>query len=110
MKTILIDFDGVIHSYVSGWKGIDIIPDPPIENVKEMIDELRENYVVTIFSSRCLEEKGIEAMKAWLNHYKIKVDGFTATKIPAMVLIDDRVVRFEGDCYKTLKEVKRLYE
>ena len=28
-KPILcLDFDGVIHSYISGWKGADVIPDP----------------------------------------------------------------------------------
>jgi hypothetical protein len=31
-KPILcLDFDGVIHSYSSGWKGADVIPDPPVE-------------------------------------------------------------------------------
>lgn len=30
-KPILcLDFDGVIHSYSSGWKGADVIPDPPV--------------------------------------------------------------------------------
>ena len=29
-KPILcLDFDGVVHSYTSGWKGADVIPDPP---------------------------------------------------------------------------------
>ena len=38
MKTILLDFDGVIHSYTSGWKGAGVIPDPPVPGA---IDFLR---------------------------------------------------------------------
>ena len=41
-KIVVMDFDGVIHSYKSGWKGVTEIPDPPVEGVKEFIEELRK--------------------------------------------------------------------
>ena len=43
--TIVFDFDGVIHSYTSGWKGENVIPDPPVPGIKEVIDDLKsEGY------------------------------------------------------------------
>ena len=44
--TVCFDFDGVIHSYTSGWKGDDVIPDPPVEGIKEVIDKLRADVNV----------------------------------------------------------------
>ena len=40
-NTVLFDFDGVINSYKSGWEGYGIISDPPVEGIKEAIDEIR---------------------------------------------------------------------
>ena len=37
-KPILcLDFDGVIHSYTSGWKGARIILDPPVPGALDFI-------------------------------------------------------------------------
>ena len=36
---ICLDFDGVIHSYTSGWKGAAVIPDPPVPGALEFIVE-----------------------------------------------------------------------
>ena len=40
IPTVSFDFDGVIHSYRSGWKGAAVIPDPPVEGIKEVIEQL----------------------------------------------------------------------
>ena len=29
-KTILADFDGVLHEYIKPWQGADVIPDGPV--------------------------------------------------------------------------------
>lgn len=104
-QTIIIDFDGVIHSYHSGWKGAAVIPDPPTDGAKEAIVKLREQYVVVVVSSRCHQDGGIEAIKAWLDKYDIVVDSVSNDKPPHIVTVDDRAFRFEGDWDAVIKGI-----
>jgi hypothetical protein len=127
--TLLLDFDGVIHSYVSGWQGVDTIPDPPVvvktvmpkrkgspEAVSEYssIDWLRdlvrsEKFYVAIYSSRSKELAGINAMDDWLvangleDKYIEEIE-FPTQKPAAFLTIDDRAVKFEGT-FMTAKEI-----
>ena len=96
-QTIVFDFDGVIHSYVSGWQGVDIISDKPVDGIKDVIDSLRsKGYEVVIVSTRTATTEGANAIKAWLNRYDITVDNILATKPPALVYVDDRAITFDG--------------
>lgn len=101
MKTICFDFDGVIHSYTSGWKGVDKIPDPPIE-IEKMKKELLQlkcfGYRLVIFSSRCSDQNGIEAIIMWLSYWNLLdyFDDICESKPPAMVYVDDRALTFDG--------------
>jgi len=97
-KTIVFDFDGVIHSYKSGWQGIDNIPDEPVDGIKNVIDELRnKDYEVVIVSTRSADTKGRIAMEKWLGKYNIEVDRISDVKPPAIVYIDDRAITFDGN-------------
>ena len=51
-KTLCLDFDGVVHSYTSGWKGALTIPDPPVAGALRFIIEADQHFKVAIFSSR----------------------------------------------------------
>lgn len=107
-KPILcLDFDGVIHSYTSGWKGARNIPDPPMPGALNFIAEaIEEGWDVVIHSSRARYFGGISAMRAWLReHAGLGWDTmgpslcdvrFVRWKPPAVVTIDDRAMRFEG--------------
>ena len=57
--TVAFDFDGVIHSYKSGWKGEAEVPDPPVPGIREAIAHIRlAGYRVIVVSSRCRSEEG----------------------------------------------------
>jgi hypothetical protein len=117
-KPILcLDFDGVIHSYESGWKGADIIPDPPVAGAADFIVEAQEYFTVAIYSSRSGQDGGIEAMRRYVHKLILEADhdgsAFDAItwpteKPPALVTLDDRALTFEGTwpSMHTLKSFK----
>lgn len=104
-KPILcLDFDGVIHSYTSGWKGAAVIPDPPVPGTFDFIRRAQEHWTIAIFSSRSLQEGGLEAMKDYvaLNSeigFRDPIVGleWPLEKPPAMLTIDDRALTFTGN-------------
>ena len=97
-QTVVFDFDGVIHSYTSGWKGPDIIPDPPVPGIKEAIAEIRAaGYEVVVVSTRCATVQGQGSVRAWLLDKGIDVDRVCMEKPPAIVYIDDRAICFDGN-------------
>ena len=98
-KTVVFDFDGVIHSYASGWQGIDVIPDEPVQGIKEALEEIHNaGYKVVIVSTRCTDFVGEEAIIKWLIKHGLicYVDKVCKEKPPAIVYIDDRAICFDG--------------
>lgn len=127
---ICIDFDGVIHSYLSGWQGADIIPDPVVPLAIPTLWNYVEHFDVAIFSARSGIKGGIEAMKAyidkqeknWLQYSIMKSDKeieqhkpliskleFPVSKPAAVLYIDDRGFRFEGK-FPTVDKILSLTE
>ena len=122
-KPILcLDFDGVIHSYSSGWKGADIIPDPPVPGAMRFIWDATEHFRVAIFSSRSNQRGGLRAMRSWLtSHFtdhwmadrtqcddKLAEIEWPQEKPAAFITIDDRALTFDGTwpAIEALKEFK----
>ena len=107
-QTVIFDFDGVINSYTSGWQGADVIPDSPVPGIKDAIIEIRKHYRVVVVSSRCYQPGGIEAITAWLEKYTIRVDDITDEKPPAVVIIDDRAITFDGKTEGLLEKIRKF--
>lgn len=64
--TLSLDFDGVFHSYKSGWKGARNIPDPPVPGAVEFLDKAVNHFSVAVFSSRSRYWGGRRAMKKYI--------------------------------------------
>jgi len=114
MKPILcLDFDGVCHSYTSGWKGATIIPDPPVDGMWEFLAEAFKEFQICIFSSRSNFPRGEEAMFEWFKQYARDPDEFLIAarlefpteKPAALITIDDRAYCFNG-IWPDVKELR----
>lgn len=107
METVVFDFDGVVHSYDSGWKGIDVILDGPVPGIREAINDIRAaGYLVVIVSTRCADRAGKDAIIRWLAYNRIAVDDVRAEKPPAKVYIDDRAICFDGNPTTLLDQIR----
>lgn len=109
-KPILcLDFDGVVHSYTSGWKGAAVIPDPPVPGAIAFMLSALHVFDVAIFSSRSHEPGGIGAMRDWLRLHagydwhsipggtpRLQEVRFPDHKPAAFLSIDDRALTFDG--------------
>lgn len=103
MKTIAVDFDGVIHAYSLGWQDGRIY-DEPVPGAFSAIEQLLHDYAVIIFTTRSpiqvadwLSGHGFPVTvcnpdsEFWNDQTQILV---TNRKYPAFAYIDDRGIRF----------------
>lgn len=94
-KPILcLDFDGVLHSYTSGWKGARVIPDPPVPGALEFLVGALDHFEVCILSSRSHQWGGRRAMKRWLRERLVALGCGHAEAIPAWM--EARIFRTVG--------------
>ena len=114
---ICLDFDGVIHSYGSGWKGAAVIPDPPVLGAMQFLRALFEDgrFTTAIHSSRSKSLRGRWAMQRYIRRELIEEFGhqigpcmdplyieiLDAIRWPwfkpaAFLTIDDRALTFRG--------------
>lgn len=109
--TLCLDFDGVIHSYISGWKGASCIPDPPVPGAIKFIEDAQlAGWSVCIYSSRSKYIHGRRAMKRYVESHIIEYFGVDCVaaddcfisigwpwfKPNAFITIDDRAYLFDG--------------
>lgn len=119
-----LDFDGVCHSYTSGWKGATVIPDLPVDGLFEFLVMIEPYFDAQVFSSRSHQEGGVEAMHDWFDkmwadwcmtiqtregqRFSVSAPvSFPSVKPAAFIGLDDRVLTFMGK-WPTLQELREF--
>lgn len=106
VPTVVFDFDGVIHSYKSGWQGATVIPDEPVPGIAEAIAAVRmAGFRAVVVSTRCATMEGIVAVEDYLEKNGITVDGVQMEKPPAICYVDDRAICFDGDAASLVRKI-----
>lgn len=124
--TIAVDFDGVIHQYVSSWEAPWVITDPPMPGAFEWLAAMVAKFRVVINSSRFTPQyvqhgkvinpqaRALAALAAWFDAHGLPAhvrDQLVVWSQPgkpaALVYIDDRAFRFEG-AFPTAAEIHKL--
>lgn len=105
MKTIAVDFDGVIHGNDLGFNG-GKVEDAPIKGVKWALKTLHGmGYKLIVFSCKARTDRpivngasGITLIKRWLIDWGLwgYISDVTAVKPPCILLIDDNAYRFDN--------------
>ncbi len=106
--TIAIDFDGVLHSYASGWTG-EWPEDPPNLGAAAFVESLiEEGYRVVVHTARANREEGIRMVAAWLREWRFPPLEVTAMKPRALAYVDDRAVRHQDDFAETRQRLEEV--
>lgn len=106
LPVIAVDFDGVVHSYVSGCTG-PVPVDPPVIGARDALATIRAlGFEVHVFSCRALTTEGRDGIRGWLALHDIAVDKITGFKPHASVYIDDRGYRFSGSWDEAVEFVR----
>lgn len=116
--TVAVDFDGVIHSYESPWVAAHVIPDAPVPGAIEWLFRTIQQFDVAILTTRGKTWRGRWAVRRWLKRHAgeglwyespvargLEDVTVTATKIAALIYLDDRAVRFDGANYPDAQAV-----
>lgn len=110
-KIILVDFDGVINSYKSGFDLYNI-PDAPLLGAFDFLEWAVQHYDVRIFSARCNDEFAVNIMINWFIRHGAKKEWlhqitFEPGKPSCHAIIDDRAMRFMGS-FKSMSDLLKI--
>jgi len=114
LKTIAIDFDGVLHTYDKGYFDGTCYGNP-VPGAIEAIREISKEFKIIIYSAKAKPDrplvngkKGTALVEEWLKKYEIFdcISSITSEKPRAILYIDDNAYRFDN-WHNTLSFIKK---
>lgn len=107
-RTVALDFDGVIHKYSEGFKGLENAYDGPMEDLEYALKRLKEEgCIIKIMSSR-----PAHVIRKWLTKYDLDeyISDVSNFKFPASVYVDDRAFLFDKNFPNWKLDVEHIIE
>jgi len=105
-RTIVFDFDGVVHRNSKGFYD-GTIYDEPTKHIRSIFKHLKNNgYLIAINSCKLRNDRpkannktGEELIVEWLCKYDLTrfVDILEAEKTPGILYVDDKALRFNQE-------------
>jgi len=93
-KSIFVDFDGVLATYDGNYQKNKF--GEPIYEMIDLLNDLSSKGIkITVWTARSADEK--EALEEWLKENNVPCDELITNKPKFDVLVDDRVLTFNGD-------------
>lgn len=104
-RYVALDFDGVLHSYTSGWTGYTPA-DPPVPGALVFVDTLiNAGARPVVLTSRADSPEGLAATERYLAEHGFPALPVTCEKIGAVAYVDDRAVPFRQDAGTSWEQV-----
>jgi hypothetical protein len=110
LRTIAVDFDGVIAEY-DGWKGRGVLGNPRGDVLAALRELHEEGWKIVIHTTRGVEEVGPYLEKHGIPHHEVNRNSDYETlgvKPVADVYWDDRAFQYSGDARRDLAVIKRF--
>jgi hypothetical protein len=108
---VALDFDGVINSYKSGWKGETETDDPVMGAAEGILKLLETGLDIVIYSTRAGSPEGEQTIRDYLRKLigeKADTIKITDGKPIAAVYVDDRAVTFSGNWEEMPEKIEKF--
>jgi len=108
MRTICVDFDGVLAEPVTNWIGPHTVGQPKPGALAFIVELYKCGYRIVIFTTRANSMEGHSAVREWLHRHDFPLLEVTSQKLPALLYIDDRGYRFSGNFEEAIQFVHEV--